>query len=544
MRRCAECKKCSYVSVSFQDGDCSWFESCSMSRLQQSGSGHTTLRVRKADASGGLRPEILSWLAEQAANATTHERQPGVGYCSITISAEKNDCVSGELGFWKAEPGATLRTCTRRCRDCARCAYVSFSAAANDCSWYAACDLADLRRPPAAAPDYVSTRVKDAAPPLLAPLAAAHPKLAVATLLLGPTYTCALTQWCERVRVVRAAFRALAGWAVDAVVIADEHADRADCADAIWRAPLEATRDVLRSCAAEGRSALPGWRTLHKWDVVALPYDFVLFADVDVDMAPEESINARTFVPHLVRMLGDGAQAPARAWWQFVANADGGGPVNAGLFLVRPELDLFRGGLRLLQRNFNSSCRGFDPARGWDGVGPARDLGLRWRLVDGADLTDAEVRKGGDGGIVNDPRVKVLREFGGAWTFVGVQIDQGFLFHMFWVRRRSGALFRYGAHKVLHWWGPETHKPWRVGAAEHDRAGTRLPRSTVGVKPQVLADGYTYLSRTRLLGAGNRSASTACAHSMWTVRRMIEGVPEFHQLPATMLGIFIPYFPL
>ena len=43
---CRACRRCNFVSVSFDYHDCSWFHSCDLSRLESSLSkSHTTFRV-------------------------------------------------------------------------------------------------------------------------------------------------------------------------------------------------------------------------------------------------------------------------------------------------------------------------------------------------------------------------------------------------------------------------------------------------------------------------------------------------------------------
>ena len=59
-----------------------------------------------------------------------------VGYCGQTELG--GDCDKGHLGSWAG--ARTLHACAKKCSDCARCAFVSFSAQFGDCSWYSSCD--------------------------------------------------------------------------------------------------------------------------------------------------------------------------------------------------------------------------------------------------------------------------------------------------------------------------------------------------------------------------------------------------------------------
>lgn len=71
--------------------------------------------------------------------------RPQMGYCAATI--EPGDCARGVKGGWNSTALgiADLAGCAARCAQCARCRYVSFSPLHEDCSWFHACELADLR---------------------------------------------------------------------------------------------------------------------------------------------------------------------------------------------------------------------------------------------------------------------------------------------------------------------------------------------------------------------------------------------------------------
>ena len=68
-----------------------------------------------------------------------------LGFCSRTAE-KQGDCKRGDKGAFAREEfsspgknGHTLNACVAACRRCTRCAFVSFSAAMNDCSWFAHC---------------------------------------------------------------------------------------------------------------------------------------------------------------------------------------------------------------------------------------------------------------------------------------------------------------------------------------------------------------------------------------------------------------------
>ena len=86
---------------------------------------------------------------------TVHARpsRPQPGFCSFTDDAlGVGDCAHGDKGTVKLQDPefgliTSVETCANWCvQFCARCRYVSFSLAANDCSWYNECDLERLNQ--------------------------------------------------------------------------------------------------------------------------------------------------------------------------------------------------------------------------------------------------------------------------------------------------------------------------------------------------------------------------------------------------------------
>ncbi len=99
-------------------------------------------------------------------NATALALPPQAGFCE---GADYDaDCNSALKGSWPMPARATFRTCIRRCLTCSRCNYVSFSAAANDCTWTFWCDMARLNRAEVGLPPILRTfrtlQVRDAPP--------------------------------------------------------------------------------------------------------------------------------------------------------------------------------------------------------------------------------------------------------------------------------------------------------------------------------------------------------------------------------------------
>ena len=78
------------------------------------------------------------------------------GFCSRTDEIESPGdsaemCVMRNSGSWKVRSPAGahdigMRACERRCRECARCRFFSYSVDFGDCDWFAACDLGALKQ--------------------------------------------------------------------------------------------------------------------------------------------------------------------------------------------------------------------------------------------------------------------------------------------------------------------------------------------------------------------------------------------------------------
>ena len=74
------------------------------------------------------------------------------GYCQATMDGDAGDCDRGDQGSVpltaqeaKSWPLARRR-CRSRCARCARCNFISLSLTFRECSWFAACDLSQLRQ--------------------------------------------------------------------------------------------------------------------------------------------------------------------------------------------------------------------------------------------------------------------------------------------------------------------------------------------------------------------------------------------------------------
>ena len=138
---------------------------------------------RHSPAKLGSVPSLMRTVRRAAAERrregnTSALSGPHGGTCEQTDVG--GDCESGTLGAWDMRRGS-LEQCARRCRACARCAFVSFSATNGDCSWFAQCDLSALTTlpslPKARGDTYVTMRVRDPAtlpPPKADPCVGLH----------------------------------------------------------------------------------------------------------------------------------------------------------------------------------------------------------------------------------------------------------------------------------------------------------------------------------------------------------------------------------
>jgi hypothetical protein len=85
---------------------------------------------------------MLHSLAAASVDAPGSTLSSSTGHCGVTAGGVVSDCDHGDSGAWDTREHRihSLQACVTRCRSCARCHFVSFSAASRDCSWYHACD--------------------------------------------------------------------------------------------------------------------------------------------------------------------------------------------------------------------------------------------------------------------------------------------------------------------------------------------------------------------------------------------------------------------
>ena len=239
---------------------CSWYHKCNLDALRTDfGSTHQSMAVAREPESSGVdggadraaaagkggggprwrrRRRRALWSRTHPAPSETR----GVaGMCGTTW--RRGECDSGASyasGAWPttAQAIASLADCEAACRACARCAYVSYSRALRDCSWFSECDLQNLRRPPPDGVDYVTSMVRPAAQALpsharVGPLGHASaedasaegsarraPRIALATVCVGVGVRCALVQWCQGATRLREALPS--EWGVELLVVSSD----------------------------------------------------------------------------------------------------------------------------------------------------------------------------------------------------------------------------------------------------------------------------------------------------------------------------------
>ena len=84
------------------------------------------------------------------------------GFCEATTDGDEGDCAAGNKGTYKLTPAevsswtVAAEACTRRCKRCGRCRFISLSIRFADCSWFQSCRLGSLNR---GVPGFISAAV-------------------------------------------------------------------------------------------------------------------------------------------------------------------------------------------------------------------------------------------------------------------------------------------------------------------------------------------------------------------------------------------------
>ena len=348
---------------------------------------------------------------------------PHQGFCARVALPDglrvRGDCLRDSIGGWIVPHTHTKNVsgwCHDACQQCARCRHVSFNP--NDvphrpprCHWFTHCNLDDLRTEADTRWETVTVRV-DAPMPLPTNLTDSSQRpvrLGVASVLFGGVHGCGLLGWCQAATRFRDALNVRL-WRVTLVIVHAEprHAtqlDRRDCPHAEYIRADKRLRALAYRCVRDKLHSRLGFHTrmtseiMLKWQIVGLAnsYDLIFLVDVDVDAMPLEFSPADvahrwdTLQPlfHLRRArdrhLVDGV--PVRgAELRLLGSADHESPLNTGHMILRPSLQLYKEGLRVLAR-----CDA-NATHGWDRVGPPATLDLSVRYLDPA-LQGATARR-------------------------------------------------------------------------------------------------------------------------------------------------------
>lgn len=159
-----------------------------------------------------------------------------------------------------------------------------------------------------------------------------------------------------------------------------------------------------------------GWTAtmLYKWWVTSLSrFELIIFSDLDVELLRAEQSTA-----HVVarwQQTWHDAVGPAGGQSRFDVSKDSVSPVNGGLWtLSRPTPALYQRGLEVLER-------------------------ARWNRTHGFDLygTPKDIYSRADGALRRHLyNTRMLKK--NKWDVPFGDCDQGFLFHMFFLRERIG----------------------------------------------------------------------------------------------------------
>jgi hypothetical protein len=258
---------------------------------------------------------------------------------------------------------------------------------------------------------------------------------------------------------------------------------------------LKSAADLAAAAADE---PLPP--VLLKMAALSLPFDLVLFADLDVKL-------------HWRPADASAYQRAARAFmsspFAFSTVPDHSSPSNGGVFAVKPSASLGRDVLRLLRRARFTRCCGFRIGN-HSATGPprasyapellsalARGRGYRGRSHVAA-MADASA-------ILN--ATEAFRT--NTWSFVFSELDQGIFWHLFYATSRRGtwASSERKAWRVPHYWGP--FKPWQWHSIDRNTA------AMVHYQHGLRGDAYSDRGLDESAHApGREGGSTPCAQQL------------------------------
>lgn len=325
------------------------------------------------------------------------------------------------------------------------------------------------------------------------------PRMAVATLWDGSAkYACALGPWCFSASTLANRLP----WKVDLVVIAPRSLDSAGCAGVATFetrhhgktgaaiAAYAARRGTWRSADGVVHASV-----LQKISVLALTdFPLVLFSDLDVNLSPMGALpeppwwtpsQAQTFPFRFSHAGGLGQTTFAEQWGRVVngiwgahlgaflrspdvllaGHPDHEAPINTGLMLIKPRRWLYDDALSTLAQAEWSASGGFVDAAaaprselsgGRDSVhkmsgrlatmvtprARANSSRLLHRLLLGTGGRKGYVQRGGSHAMTPSRLWQSLEHIGhiqrNSWQFVGGEHDQGFFWHLIFLKHHAG----------------------------------------------------------------------------------------------------------
>lgn len=286
-------------------------------------------------------------------------------------------------------------------------------------------------------------------------------RVGIATLWDGSVdHECALPLWCQQARKLQKHLPP--PWEARLVIMAPQQS--AECPDAefAWRnETLTGSTEYLTRlgrAASEGSWAYLRSAVMLKWQMFALTqFDLVLYADVDVDLAPSRG---RLPAP---REFNATATAFLLSSALVVSSPDHASPSNTGVLLLKPRRWLYNAALHLMRRGSWTTQRGFDgvgkPIRLF-GYRPALLAQLEAGMLDGSKEGSRRLPGMQASSLLN--RTEMMR--GNTWAFTGGNLDQGSFWHLLYHVHGVGTWARRsGSWSVDHFWGPM--KPWTKGGA-------------------------------------------------------------------------------
>ena len=258
--------------------------------------------------------------------------------------------------------------------------------------------------------------------------------VAIATLWDGsPSYECALLLWCRSAM-------SLARLVNASLVVVGTTEQSVDCplASYVWPADVADAAAAYSAYLAKWQGRVPHTGRVRRLrGILCEPnllkisllgmtqFDVVLFADLDVDVAPDGHDRNRlpAKLSSIAWRAGVAAFASSRAL--ITASPDKEAPVNMGSFLMKPRRWAY---LRLLSELRTLT---FTPMCGFNGAGRPRDLNI--------DLASLSLGLGtvccaAAASLLNRTRMITNN----TWSFAGGATDQGLLWWFFYVELRVG----------------------------------------------------------------------------------------------------------